>query len=140
MKVQWQLVNIETHEKLASIGEPFELSDIAIQFAEQEFIRQYTGTRTGEPMGILENSHINKSNMKDICSRIMDEIYQFIGNHFGNCPKRIKLGVDEWNQLCVYIAKDITSSIVIDLMNTTTPKFAGVDIFRESVKSILYVE
>jgi hypothetical protein len=50
MKGQWRLVDVETEEILATIGEPFEISELL----EEEWKRQFEGTsKVKNPVGIL---------------------------------------------------------------------------------------
>jgi hypothetical protein len=52
MKVQWQLVDIETREVLAMLGEPFDFFETVLK---KEWELRIKGTGTDEPVGILKS-------------------------------------------------------------------------------------
>jgi len=54
MKMQWRLINLETGELVAGC-EPFDLNDIAIEFAMRELSRETKGTVTDIPVGLLND-------------------------------------------------------------------------------------
>jgi len=51
--VQWALIDIESREIIASIGDPFSLTKIMGEYCEQENNRLINGTGESEPVGIL---------------------------------------------------------------------------------------
>ena len=53
MKVQWQLVNIESEEKYASLGEPFNLN---IELLKSKLMRQWKGK--AKPIEILKGEKL----------------------------------------------------------------------------------
>ena len=50
MKVQWQLINIDTGKILATMGKPF---DIESELIEYEWIKQFQGKVGERPIGLL---------------------------------------------------------------------------------------
>jgi hypothetical protein len=46
MKVQWQLINVETKEVIASIGEPFDLSENLLKEGWEKQIRGVSPIKT----------------------------------------------------------------------------------------------